>query len=508
MDSSFLLQYIMLGLPLGIAMPMLFYKHLKLYNYVATLIPTVFFAIIVYVTYLFFRGINFQYILYRFSSKYLLAFQTEFLGIIFVSLISFLWPLASIYTIKFAKLNQFHRSYFFVLFVNLCVFMGIWIAFAANLFTMFVGYEILTFFTIPLIMYNNESTSTYKNIYFYICSLQLSSICLFLPAIVITYYLTGTGSFLEYRAYHKILGDVVSNIEGKILVAMFIFGIAKSTIFPISYWLIKTMIASYPISSLLHSVIVVKVGLFCTYKIFFYVFGFEYLYYLFKNLNWIILFPAFGVIFFSISAVKAHAIKTILAYSTISNLNISLLSAFLFTEKGFLGALLHFVSHSFTKIVMFYSAGNIFSICRNIYFIKTLIGVNKILPITSFLFLISSLSLIGIPPLGGFFSKYSIISAAIDQKSYIVIFAISVSSICSVIFLFKILLFIYKNVNTHLIIRSIKPKFQDLYHKSGKFAYLTEIRMSLFILVSMFICVVGNFMFFYVKIFIQNLVKF
>ena len=101
-----------------------------------------------------------------------------------------------------------------------------------------------------------------------------------------------------------------------ILLLMFIFGIAKAAIFPLHQWLPAAMAAHYPVSALLHAVVVVKTGLFCIYKILIYVFGLSYLHTLFVEFNWIILFPVITIIYSDIKALQNNNIKMVLAYST------------------------------------------------------------------------------------------------------------------------------------------------------------------------------------------------
>ena len=205
------------------------------------------------------------------------------------------------------------------------------------------------------------------------------------------------------------------------------------------------MVASYPVSALLHAVVVVKTGLFCIYKVLFYVFGLEYLQYLFGGYNWLVIIPAITILYSSLQALKCNEIKMILAYSTINQLSIALISAFLFTPKGLAAAVIHMVSHSFSKICLFYSAGNFYSSGRT-YYLTDLIGINKNMPKTSAIFLIATLSLIGIPPFAGFISKFHIMVAAANQQNLLVMIVIAVSSLFSAFYMLKVLGFIYEPV--------------------------------------------------------------
>ena len=211
------------------------------------------------------------------------------------------------------------------------------------------------------------------------------------------------------------------------------------------------MVASYPVSALLHAVVVVKTGLFCIYKVILYVFGLSYLQLIFTDFNWAIIVPIITIFYSSFHAIKATQIKMILAYSTISQLALALLSAFMFTKQGLIAAIMHMVSHSFTKITIFYSSGIIYSI-KNSYNLNQLPGSSTVLPKISLILTIALLSLIGIPPFSGFISKLYILFAASKYDNIFIIFTVILSSILSAIYAIKIITYIYKPVDQEFLV--------------------------------------------------------
>ncbi|CAN7952140.1 unnamed protein product, partial [Ixodes pacificus] len=267
--------------------------------------------------------------------------------------------------------------------------------------------------------------------------LIMGSIGATLILIAIGFLLSITGSL------NILVENYFSKNQSIILLLMFIFGIAKTAIFPVHSWLPAAMVAHYPVSSLLHAVIVVKTGLFCIYKILLYIFGLSYLQMIFAEFNWLIFIPIVSIFYSSIKALGTDNIKKILAYSTMNQLSIALLSAFMLTPKALGAAILHLVSHSFSKICLFYSMGSIYSL-KKADQIQNLHGVSKEFPLISFIISISSLSLIGIPIFSGFISKFSILLAASEQNQIIVMIVIIASSIFSSLYLLKILSSIYK----------------------------------------------------------------
>ena len=125
------------------------------------------------------------------------------------------------------------------------------------------------------------------------------------------------------------------------------------------------------------------------------------------NHNWVIYIPIFTIFYSSILAIRQDMLKKMLAYSTISQLAFSIMSLFLFGSKAVIAAVLHMIAHSFAKITLFYSAGNIYTATYKTK-IEDMKGIGFILPKTFFCFFIGAISLIGIPPLAGFLSKYLI----------------------------------------------------------------------------------------------------
>ena len=406
--------------------------------------------------------------------KYSIAFSIEPLGLIFLTMLAVLWVPALLYTIKFLTFNHITNSSKYLFFVNCCILLGCLIALSANLITMFIVYELLTLCTIPLIVHHFDKR-TLAGLNKYIKILLLSSITLFLPAVIVVYSKIGTGTFVSGGFIKHYFSDSAAIF----LLLSFIFGISKAALYPLHGWLPAAMVASYPVSALLHAVVVVKTGLFCIYKVLFYVFGLEYLQYLFGGYNWLVIIPAITILYSSLQALKCNEIKMILAYSTINQLSIALISAFLFTPKGLAAAVIHMVSHSFSKICLFYSAGNFYSSGRT-YYLTDLIGINKNMPKTSAIFLVSTLSLIGIPPFAGFISKFYVMVAAAKQQNLLVMIVIAVSSLFSAFYMLKILGFIYEPVKTN----NVNNK---------------EKKLPLFMFISLVLCIISVTCFFFIQ---------
>ena len=461
-------------------------------TFLLVLVSSFFLINVLIIDWLFLEGVETNFVILGIG-KYTLAFHLEPLGLIFLTLIAVLWICSLLYTIQFIKINNFKHSSRYLFFINCCVITGCFIALSANLFTMFVGYEMLTLFTIPLIAHQGgEKVKT--DLFKYLNILMIGGLILFLPAIIIIYSEIGHGYFVQGGMIEGHFSDYFAII----LLLMFIFGIAKAAIYPLHNWLPSAMVASYPVSALLHAVVVVKTGLFCIYKILIYTFGLSYLQYLFSSYNWLVIIPAVTIIYSSLQALKYNQIKMILAYSTINQLSIALISAFLLTPKGIMAAVFHMVSHSFTKICIFYASANIYSV-KNSYKISELIGIKTTMPKTSFVMLIAGLSLIGMPPFAGFISKFYIMMAAAEQSNIFVMIIIGISALFSSLYMIKILVFIYRPTPDNFVPRLKLKDFVTTSNQINNKQRSAESKLPKMMLISLAFCLSGVVFFIFIK---------
>ena len=191
-----------------------------------------------------------------------IAFRVEPLGMLFAALASGLWIINSLYSIGYMRGNkEKNQTRFYTCFaIALAATMGI--AFAANLLTLFLFYEILTLSTYPLVAHKGDE-KTVRSARVYLGVLLTTSIGLLLPAIIWTYAMAGTGDF-------TLGGILAGHIEGPaigLLLGLFVFGIGKAAVMPVHRWLPAAMVAPTPVSALLHAVAVVKAGVFTVTKV-------------------------------------------------------------------------------------------------------------------------------------------------------------------------------------------------------------------------------------------------
>jgi multicomponent Na+:H+ antiporter subunit D len=344
-----------------------------------------------------------------------IKFHLEALGIIFSLLLAILWPIAIIYTNMYLKHSNHNSPKTIFSFITLCMITSNLIALSANLITMFIFYELLTIFTLPLV-FNGHFADLNK----YLKPLLYSSLLSFLPAILYINHLAGSTDF----SYHGLIHP--EPLVGIILFLLCLFGIAKAAIIPLHTWLPAAMVAIFPVSAILHAVAVVKVGLFCIFKIALYTFGIEYLREIFGDYHLILIIPGISIIYSGIKALQSDRLKLILAFSTINQLSTAVFAALLFSKAGLNAAIMQLLAHSTAKLTAFFAAGYIYLLTKRDK-LTEIYSLYYQMPITTVILSISLLSLCGFPLLGGGVSKSYLMQALYIEQSTLawVIFAAS-----------------------------------------------------------------------------------
>ena len=360
-----------------------------------------------------------------------LAFSVEPLGMLFAVIASGLWIPTSIYAFGYMRgHHEKNQTRFFVCFA-LAIFGALGIAFSANLFTLFLFYEFLTFSTYPLVTHaGTEKAKKAGRIYLGI--LVFTSVCFLLLAVVLTWHLTGTLDFVP----GGILAGKVSGTTVYILLALFAFGTGKAALMPFHKWLPNAMVAPTPVSSLLHAVAVVKAGVFTVLKVVVYIFGIDFL----RDGNyseWLCWVAAWTLVLSSVIALTKDNLKARLAYSTVSQLAYIVLGAAIATDASILGGGLHIAMHAMGKITLFFCAGSIIVFAHKTE-ISTMDGLGRRMPWTMGAFFLGSLSIIGLPPMGGSWSKWFLALGAAEVQQPVFIGVLMLSSLLSIAYLMPI----------------------------------------------------------------------
>ncbi len=347
-------------------------------------------------------------ILYEFTPRFTIQIGLDRLGKLYAGMVSLMWPIVLLYT--FSYMEHDSRQPSFLGFYILTYGATLGVCFSGNLLTMFIFFEMLSFSTLPLVAHYQDHESmhaarVYAAYLFGGATLGLASV------IVVTIY-GRTGHFI----YGGDLGGV--QVEGwvRFIFLLGFFGLGvKAAIFPMHKWLPAASVAPAPVTALLHAVAVVNTGVFAVIRLTYYAIGPAHL-----RGSWAqtvaILFASFTLVYAAVIALRERHVKRRLAYSTVSNLSYMLFGVMLLSPQGLAAGTAHLVFHSVTKITLFLCIGSFMHHTGKEY-LSDVNGAAKHMPWTFAFYTISALSLLGVPLLCGFVSKWRLLLAGAEERT-------------------------------------------------------------------------------------------
>ncbi|WP_226042256.1 proton-conducting transporter membrane subunit [Natrinema sp. DC36] len=354
------------------------------------------------------------------------ALRADPLGIFFALLASFLWIFTSFYAAGYMRgLDEHSQTRFFASFAaSLSAAVGI--AFAANLVTIFVFYELLSLVTYPLVAHNEDSEARIAGRKYLTYTFFGGGVFL-LAGTVLIYWLTSlvsSGPTLAFEAGGIEALATAAQAEPIYAQAAFFLLIAgfgvKAALMPLHSWLADAMVAPTPVSGLLHAVAVVKSGAFGIARVILEVFGPG----LIRDLPLdipaigevglnipVAIVAAFTLTAASIIAMRKDHLKRRLAYSTTAQLSYIVLGLSMLHPYAMVGALFHIPAHAFAKLTLFFCAGAIHVETHTDY-ISEMAGIGKRMPLTMAAFTVGAAGMAGLPPIAGFVSKFYMLIGA------------------------------------------------------------------------------------------------
>jgi multicomponent Na+:H+ antiporter subunit D len=358
-------------------------------------------------------GKTLHYTLFNLLPGLRFALRADALSMIFAVTASFLWVLTVFYSAGYMRALHEHAQTRFNTCFALALFGAIGCAFSDNLLTLYLFYEIVSVTTYPLVAHHQDEEG-YAGGTKYLVYLTTAAKGLILPAMVLIYVLSGTLDF----APNATVGILPAGVHHGVIIVLYVcclLGFAKNAVMPLHNWLPSAMVAPTPVSALLHAVAVVKVGVFATVRVMLYVFGADLMNRLHLGLP-TAYFVSLTILIGSIVALSKDDLKARLAYSTVSQLSYVILGAALLTPTAVAGGLFHIAAHAFSKITLFFCAGAIYVVTHK-KDISELGGLGRAMPFTFGAFGLAALSMIGVPPAGGFISKlYLLVGALVDEQ--------------------------------------------------------------------------------------------
>jgi len=340
-----------------------------------------------------------------------------------VSLISLTSLLFSIQYIRQLSMDWKYYALFMLLFsgMNGVIITG-------DLFNLFVFMEIALLAAFALVAYGSRAEEFEAAFKYAVMGSVSSSIIL--VGIAVTYGATSTLTLANIAEILPQKDPVILLWIGGLFMAG--FGL-KAAAMPFHAWLPDAhSSAPAPISAMLSGVLIKALGVYALIRIFFNVLG--------APLIFMQIFMVMGVVSIIIGVFLAIAqwdMKRLLAYHSISQIGYILLGMGLATPLGIIGAVYHLFNHALFKSLLFYNAGAV-EMALGTRDLKRMGNLSKLLPVTSHTSMVASLSIAGIPPFNGFFSKLVIIIAAIQAGQPILAFLAVIGSILTLASFMKV----------------------------------------------------------------------
>ena len=324
-----------------------------------------------------------------------LCFKLDGIGALFSGLASLIWVLVVFFAFEYMEHETEEARFFGCLIMSLGALTGV--AYAGNFVTLYLFFEMMTFFSVPLVFHSRKREALRAGMVYLAYSMLGASIAL--------------GGYFFFRRYafgtDFRAGGILMGEAGPVLPAVFCMAAGfscKAGLMPLHPWLpIAHPVAPAPASAVL-SGLITKAGVVAVIRVVYHMAGPEIL----RGtwVQYVLLSMAVLTIFTgSMLAYKEKKLKKRLACSSFSQVSYVLLGVFLLSMEGLYGSLLQMVFHALAKNALFLCAGAV--ICKTgCTRIKDLKGMGRRMPSVMVCFALASLSLVGIPPAGGFLAKW------------------------------------------------------------------------------------------------------
>lgn len=338
--------------------------------------------------------------LFNLTDRLPILFKVDGISIIFAVMTIIIFVCAGIFSFEYMKHEEKEKRYYGFYLIVLGVLIAL--CFAGNLITFYLFFELLTLTSMPLVLHNGSREAIMAGLKYLFYSL-----CGAYMALFGLYFIERYGNTLTFSPGGVISAAAVTEHGGLLLgIAMVMligFGV-KAGMFPMHAWLPTAHpVAPAPASAVL-SAVIVKAGILAIVRVVYYIFGASFLRGTWVQTVWMVL-ALLTVFMGSMLAYREPVLKKRLAYSTVSQLSYILFGLAVMDAGSVTGGLLHVLCHGFIKATLFLCAGAIIYMTGKTK-VGELRGIGKEMPLLMWCYTIVSLGLIGIPPTGGFVSKW------------------------------------------------------------------------------------------------------
>ena len=349
-------------------------------------------------------------------------FYADRLAVFMALVSSFIGAIIVLYSFGYISHYEHQNEYYLMAVLFLGAMMGL--VYSRNLLILYLFWEITAFACWRLIGFFRDRTIVWKaNKAFLI---TVSGALTMLIGFIFIYGQTGSFDLLIAKQF---LGtQPVSSLA----VCLILFGLlSKSATVPFHSWLPDAGVAPSPVTALLHAAVLVKIGCYVYARLFVASFGIESF--------WHVVVPTiagFSAIVSAGAAIVETDIKRIIAYSTISQLGFIILGLAIGTPLGVAGGLIYIMMHGLSKGGLFLCAG-IVEQRTHVKDVNKLGGLIEVMPLTAAAFVVCAFSIMGVPPLGGFFGKYMVIAGTVNSGQMWLAGTFIFGAVLTMIYLFR-----------------------------------------------------------------------
>jgi len=326
------------------------------------------------------------------------GFLADSLAVFIALIASFVGAVIVFYSMAYIDTGMHNSEYYLMVTLFIGAMMGL--VYSTNLIFMYIFWEVSAISCWRLIGYYREPENIFRADKAFL--ITVFGALVMLLGFTVIYQQTGTFNIIEMK------GAEIGNLA----VALILVGIfSKSATLPLHTWLPDAGVAPAPVTSLLHAAVLVKIGIYAYARLFIFSFVIPDIWY-----TVVPIIAAISALVSAGAALRENDLKRIIAYSTVSQIAFIFLGLSTGNELATAGGLLYIMMHSLAKGGLFLCAG-IVEHNTHTKDIRQLGGLIKTMPITAVSFLICAFSVMGLPPLGGFFSKYMVISGAVQAEN-------------------------------------------------------------------------------------------
>ncbi|MCU1450840.1 MAG: dehydrogenase subunit [Acidimicrobiales bacterium] len=330
-----------------------------------------------------------------------LALRVDQLSITMALFVTGVSSLIHLYSIGYMHGDDRYPTFF--LYLNLFVFSMLMLVLGDNFLVTFLGWEgvgACSYFLISFWFERNSAAVAGKKAF---VTNRIGDFG-FLLAMFLIFAHVGS---LDYGTVFARVGSLSSEAATAIGLLLFLGAVGKSAQLPLYIWLPDAMEGPTPVSALIHAATMVTAGVF-----------------LMARVNPILFHgPAAGTVIAIVGAATAlyaatiacaqDDIKKVLAYSTISQLGYMFLAV---GSAAYVAAIFHMITHAFFKALLFLGAGSVMHGLHDEQNMKRMGALRKWMPVTAATFIVGWLSIAGVPPFSGFWSKDEILVNVWDKS--------------------------------------------------------------------------------------------